>query len=140
MTRNLSWILVPSVVVWLSAAVGIATISASESLLDGKRFVGQYQEYHKNGMKDDEIKFQNGTIYSRAYDDEGFAGGAYTARREKKVIYFDAEMTHASGGNGRIKWSGVVRGESIDVDYRWIRKGWFTDTIKYFVFRGTLSR
>ena len=140
MTRNLWRILVPSVVAWLSVAVGIATISASESLLDEKRFVGQNQEDHKNGTKDDEIRFQNGTIYSRAYGDQGFAKATYTARNENNVIYFDAEMMLANGGNGRIKWSGAVRGESIDVDYRWIRKGWFTDTVKYFVFRGTLSR
>jgi hypothetical protein len=112
---------------------------AQERLLDGKVFVGQYRENHKRGaLKEDELRFMNSEFHSIVYGKRGFNKGVYTARADADRIYFEAETVNPKQGN--IRWQGVVHGDSIEVNYRWSKKGWLSDTVKDYSFKGTLKK
>ena len=123
-----------SLIVLFSIAVAIA----QEGLLDGKVFVGQYRENHKKAIKEDNLSFINGEFYSVGYGQKGFDKGVYTARVEEDKIYFEAETV--SPKKGKIKWRGIVHGDSIEVNYHWSKKGWLSDTEKDYSFNGTLKK
>jgi hypothetical protein len=116
----------------------LTRVDAQEGPLDGKFFVGQAQEKHIQGVKEDELRFQNGEFYSINYSQKGFKNGAYTARAEEDKIYFEAEMVNPK--QGKIKWSGIIHGNSIEVNFRWRKKGWLSDTVKDYLFVGTLKK
>lgn len=117
---------------------GITIAIAQEGLLDGKVFVGQYREKHKSAVKEDELRFLDGEFHSIGYGQKGFNKGVYNARTEEDKIYFDAETV--SPKQGKINWSGIVHGDSIEVNYRWIKKGWLSNTEKDYSFSGTLKK
>jgi len=123
-----------SLVVLFSTAIVIA----QEGLLNGKVFVGQSREKHKRGVKEDELRFINGEFHSIVYGQKGFNEGVYAARTEEDKIYFEAETVNPK--QGTIKWRGIVFGDSIEVNYRWSKKGWFSDTQKDYSFNGTLKK
>jgi hypothetical protein len=68
----------------------------------------------------------------------GFEEGVYVARVEEDKIYFEAETV--SPKRGKIEWRGIVHRDSIEVKYRWSKKGWLSDTVKDFSFNGTLKQ
>ena len=115
----------------------ITIVIAQEGILDGKVFVGQYREQHKRVVKEDELRFMNGEFQSIGYGQRGFNEGVYTARAEGDKIYFEAKTV--SPKQGKIKWRGIVHGDSIEVNYRWSKKGWLSDTEKDYLFNGTLK-
>ena len=118
---------------------GITIVVAQEGLLDGKVFVGQYSENHKRGaVKEDELRFMNREFQSIVYGQRGFNEGVYTDRAEEDKIYFEAKTV--SPKRGKIKWRGIVHGESIEVNYRWSKKGWLSDTERDYSFNGTLKK
>lgn len=117
---------------------GITMVIAQDGPLDGKVFVGQYRENHKKAVKEDELSFMNGEFYSVGYGQRGFDKGVYTARVEEDKIYFEAETV--SPKRGKIEWRGFVHGDSIEVKYRWSKKGWLSDTVKDFSFNGILKQ
>jgi len=116
----------------------ITIVIAQEGLLDGKVFVGQSIEKHRRAVKEDELKFMNGKFHSIGYGQRGFNEGVYTARAEEDKIYFEAETVNPK--QGKIKWRGIVHGDSIEVNYRWSKKGWLSDTEKDYSFNGTLKK
>jgi hypothetical protein len=116
----------------------ITIVIAQAGLLDGKVFVGQYREQHKRAVKEDELRFMKGQFHSIVYGQRGFNEGAYTARAEEDKIYFEAETI--SPKRGKIKWHGIVHGDSIEVNYRWSKKGWLSDTKKDYSFNGKLKK
>ena len=116
----------------------ITIVLAQEGLLDGKAFVGQYRENHKRAVKEDELKFINGEFHSLVYSQRGFNGGVYKVRAEEDKIHFEAETV--SPKRGKIKWRGIVHGDSIEVNYSWIKKGWLSNTKKDYSFNGTLKK
>ena len=116
----------------------ITIVIAQAGLLDGKVFVGQYREQHKSAVKEDELRFRKGQFHSIVYGQRGFNEGAYTARAEEDKIYFEAETVNPK--QGKIKWRGIVHGDSIEVNYRWSKKGWLSDTEKDYSFNGTLKK
>ena len=116
----------------------ITIVLAQESLLDGKVFFGQSIEKHRKAVKKDELKFMNGKFYSISYGQRGFNEGVYTDRAEEDKIYFEAETVNPK--QGKIKWRGIVHGDSIEVNYRWSKKGWLSDTEKDYSFNGTLKK
>ena len=123
----------------LAILFSVTMVIAQEGLLDGKVYVGRYRENHKRGaVKDDELRFMNSEFHSIVYGKRGFNAGAYTARAEGDKIYFEAETVNPKQGN--IKWHGVAYGDSIEVNYRWSKKGWLSDTVKYYSFNGTLKK
>lgn len=111
---------------------------AQKGLLDGKSFIGQYKEKHIGGVKEDEIRFQDGKFYSLGYGNKGFNKGVYTAKEKENKIYFEAEIVSPKKGN--IKWRGVVHDNSIKVNYRWVKSGWFSDKVKDYLFNGKLKK
>ena len=115
-----------------------ATVIAQENLLDGKVFVGQSKEKHKRGVEEDELRFMNGEFQSIGYGQKGFNEGVYTAKAEADKIYFEAEPV--SSKQGKIKWRGIVHKNSIEVNYRWSKKGWLSDTQKDYLFKGKLKQ
>jgi hypothetical protein len=117
---------------------GITMVIAQDGPLDGKVFVGQYLENHKKAVKEDKISFINGEFYSVAYGQRGFEKGMYVTRVEEDKIYFEAETV--SPKRGKIEWRGFVHGDSIEVKYRWSKKGWLSDTVKDFSFNGILKQ
>jgi len=112
--------------------------SDTHALLDGKVFVGQSKEKHKRAVKEDELRFMNGEFQSIGYGQKGFNEGVYAARAEEDKIYFEAETVNPK--QGKIKWSGIVHGDSIEVNYRWSKKGWLSDTEKDYSFNRTLKK
>ncbi len=115
----------------------ITNAMAQENLLDGKVFVGHSREKHKNAVKEDELWFINGEFHSIGYGLRGFNEGVYTARAEEDKIYFEAETVNPK--QGKIKWYGIVNEDTIEVNYQWIKKGWFSDSEKNYSFNGTLK-
>jgi len=113
-------------------------VIAQEDLLDGKVFVGQSREKHKRAVKEDELRFLDGKFHSAVYAQRGFNEGLYTAKAGVDEIYFDAETFNSKKGN--IKWRGIVRGDFIEVNYRWSKKGWLSDSEKNYSFSGTLKK
>lgn len=121
--------------IWLLGAVSTA---AQDSLLDGRSYIGQSEEKHKNTVTADELSFVNGKFHSTGFDRQGFMEGGYTAIAVKEKIFFEAKTM--SPKQGDINWSGTVVGDTINVDYRWLKKGWFSDTEKVYSFNGTLKK
>jgi hypothetical protein len=80
----------------------------------------------------------NGEFHSIGYGQKGFNEVAYTARAEEDKIYFEAETV--SPKQGKIKWRGIVHKDSIEVSYRWSKKGWLSDTQKDYLFKGKLKK
>ena len=72
------------------------------------------------------------------YGQRGFNEGVYTARADADRIYFEAETVNPK--QGIIIWHGIVHGDSIEVNYRWSKKGWLSDTEKDYSFNGTLKK
>jgi hypothetical protein len=116
----------------------ITIVIAQEGLLDGKVFVGQSIEKHRKAVKEDELKFMNGKFHSIGFGQRGFNEAVYTARAEEDKIYFEAETVNPK--QGKIKWRGIVHGDSIEVNYRWSKKGWLSDTEKDYSFNGILKK
>jgi hypothetical protein len=113
-------------------------VVAQEGLLDGKVFVGQSRQKNIRAVKEDEIRFMDGKFYSISYGLKGFNEGVYTARAEEDKIYFEAETVHPK--RGKIKWRGIVHGDSIEVNYHWSKKGWLSNTEIDYSFNGTLKK
>ena len=122
----------------LAGLFGITIVVAQEGLLDGKVFVGQSREKHKRAVREDELRFTNGKFHSIVYGQEGFRDGVYTARAQEDKVYFEAETLNPE--QIKIKWRGIVNGDSIEVNYRWSKKGWLSDTEKNYSFKGTLKK
>jgi hypothetical protein len=113
-------------------------VIAQDGLLDGKVFVGQSIEKHRRAIKEDELRFINGEFYSIVYSQKGFNKAVYASRAEEGKIYFEAETVNPK--QGKIKWRGIVHGDSIEVNYHWSKKGWFSSTEKEYSFNGTLKK
>jgi hypothetical protein len=116
----------------------VMDVIAQEGLLDGKVFVGQSIEKHRRAVKEDELRFINGEFYSIVYGQKGFNKAVYAAREEEGKIYFEAETVNPK--QGKIKWRGIVHGDSIEVNYHWSKKGWFSSTEQEYSFNGTLKK
>ena len=122
----------------LAMLFSVTIVIAQEGLLDGKVFAGQAIEKHKRAVKEDELRFLNGKIHSIAYGKRGFSKGVYTARAEEDKIFFEAKTV--SPKQGKIEWQGIVNGDSIEVNYRWSKRGWLSNTEKNYSFNGKLKK
>jgi hypothetical protein len=111
---------------------------ASKGILDGKKFVGPTGEKGKKAHHEDTLSFDNGMFTSSACIPLGFNEGPYTTRVEGDTVYFQAKTM--SPTHGKIMWQGTLKGNTLDVQYNWIKKRWlWTISIKYW-FKGTLVR
>jgi hypothetical protein len=107
---------------------------ASEGLLDGKMFVGPTGKMGKNATETDELKFENGKLYSVGCAEWGFEWGDYSTKVEGDDISFEAVTT--SPKNGKIVWSGTVKGDTMDATYIWTKKSWYGERKQEKWFKG----
>jgi hypothetical protein len=134
-----------SIFILLLLAIGFVVlfstkgVVAQEGLLDGKIYIGQSVENHKSAVNEDKLRFANGDFYSAHFIQKGFNKGVYIAKAEEEKIYFESETVNPKQGKN-IKWRGIIQGDSIEVNYRWRKKGWLSDTIKDYTFKGTLKK
>jgi succinate dehydrogenase flavin-adding protein (antitoxin of CptAB toxin-antitoxin module) len=116
----------------------VAIVSAQEGLLDDEVLVGQFGEKHRKNVEEDELRFINGEFHSIVYEQKGFNEGVYTATTAEGRIYFEAETVNPK--QGKIRWRGIVHGDSIVVNFLWSKKGWLSDTERDYLFNGTLKK
>jgi hypothetical protein len=102
---------------------GLSQLGAGTTVLDGKTFLGQTGKNAKKASGEDELRFQDGKLYSVGCAEWGFMAGAYTIRGEGDNIYFEAETS--SPKHGKIVWKGTVQGDKINATYVWTKKRWY---------------
>jgi hypothetical protein len=137
--HRLSKVIVFGVVVAIVALWGLNPVEAGTGVLDGKIFLGQTGENDKKASDEDELRFQDGKLYSVGCAEWGFDAGAYTTRNEGDNIYFEAET--ASPKHGKIVWKGTVQGDKINANYVWTKKRWYwKDAHQEKWFQGSLKK
>jgi hypothetical protein len=107
---------------------------ASEGILDGKVFTGSTGKKGKDASGTDDLKFENGKLYSVGCTPWGFGWGTYSTKVEGNSITFEAVTT--SPKNGKIVWSGTVNGNTIDATYVWTKKSWYGERQQEKWFKG----
>lgn len=112
-----------SVVAAMVALWAIGQVQATTGLLDGKTFVGPTGEKGKQAKGDDELRFENGKLFSVGCAKWGFGEGVYNARVEGDRIHFEAVTL--SPKHGQIVWEGTVIDDTIDATYIWTKKRWW---------------
>jgi hypothetical protein len=123
-------LLILSLMLILNTGSGLA----SEGLLDGKVFTGPTGKMGKDATETEELRFENGKLYSVGCAEWGFGNGAYSTEVEGNNIRFKAVTT--SPKNGKIAWSGTVNGDTIDATYVWTKKSWYGERKQEKWFKG----
>ena len=126
----------------LSFAAGLAfgllafpSAPAQAGDLDGKVYVGEAGEKGKAANEKDEITFADGQFHSKGCDPYGFGKGAYKAKAKDGTISFEATTTSVK--EGKIQWTGTIKGDALDGHYVWTKAG--QAPIEYWV-KATLTR
>ncbi len=109
--------------------------AAAAADLDGKSFVGEAGEKGKPAGEKDEITFAAGQFHSKACDPWGFGKAPYKASTKEGVTTFEAETS--SPKEGKIRWTGNVKGDILEGRYIWTKAG--QAPIEYWV-KGTLKK
>ena len=108
--------------------------AAAPGPLDGKVFVGESGEKGKAANEKDVITFADGKVHSSACDKWGFNKGDYTARVEGDTTVFEVETV--SEKEGRIKWTGKLKGGTLEGSFVHYRKpAWYRpnpDPVEYW--------
>jgi hypothetical protein len=93
-------------------------------VLDGKTFLSEFGKKHAKTEGNDELVFKNGKFRSIACDPYGFGEGAYTFTVNGEAITFEPETFSTS--EGKIKWIGTVKGNTLKGSFTWHRLGkWY---------------
>lgn len=121
--HRLSQVIVFVVVLTIVAFWGFNQVEAGTGVLDGKTFLGQTGQNGKKASGEDELRFQDGKLYSVGCAEWGFDAGSYTTRGDGDNIYFEAETS--SPKHGKILWKGTVQGDKINATYVWTKKRWY---------------
>ena len=80
--------------------------------LDGRTFAGETGEQGKSKGDPETFVFADGKFDPLQCHPWGFAATPYTSTAEEGAVRFAAEHRNAKGE--RMKWSGVVRGETLE--------------------------
>jgi hypothetical protein len=106
---------------WITLFFFVMAIPAYSGELDGKIFVGKNGDLGKSKSEDDEIKFENGKFLSIGCAKYGFGDAEYTTKVEGDRVFFTADIY--SDKNGRITYSGMVKGNDLNATFIWFDKG-----------------
>jgi hypothetical protein len=109
-----------AIIVWLTLFLFLIAVPAYSGMLDGKTFVGKNGEIGKKKSEDDGIQFANGKFLSTGCAKWGFGDAEYTTRVDGERIFFTADIY--SDKYGRITYSGVVKGNSLEATFLWFNK------------------
>ena len=91
----------------------ISPARAESGLLDGKVFVADAGAKGKSAdEKDEVITFRDGRFHSSSCDQWGYSKGIYKAKSDGDAIVFETETI--SEKDGRLVWTGRVRGDAIE--------------------------
>ena len=119
----------------------IPSIAAQMGGLDGKTFIGEFAQKGKKTEGKDELIFKDGKFHSIGCDPYGFGDGTYTSTMAGNTITFETETQSAK--EGKIKWMGTVKGDTIDVTYTWYKAPkWYrisNSPVEYW-FKGELKK
>ena len=114
--------------------VGVAHAQKAKGALDGKTFAVETAEKGKDKGEKDSVVFKDGKFRSAGCDQYGFADAPYTTTKAGDATKFEAETTSAK--EGKIKWTGTVKGDAIEGSYVWTKPGqkaieyWFKSAVK----------
>jgi hypothetical protein len=93
-------------------------------VLDGKTFLSEFGRKDAKTDGNDELVFKDGKFRSTACDPYGFGEGDYTATVNQEAITFEAETFSTS--EGKIKWIGTVKGNTLKGSFAWHKLGkWY---------------
>ncbi len=92
-----------------------------KGLLDGRRFNGTVGENGMQTGQTEDISFSKGMLHSNSPEFKGFQPAGYTATEDNGVITFKAESV--SPTNGKLEWTGTVKGNTLDANLTWTREG-----------------
>ncbi len=126
-----------SVTTWATDDPGPPGGGAVSHLLDGKTFLVQTGEKGKEIDHDDYLVFQDGTFVSTdCVESLDFRQSAYSATPHGNGIRFRVETT--SPKHGTMIWDGIVRGDTVEAEARWIYGRWYWTIDRIYWFRGKL--
>lgn len=124
---------------WVTLFFFIMAIPAYSAVLDGKTYLGQSGKMGKDASEEEELRFQNGKLYSVGCAKYGFGESYYTTKVEGDSIHF--KSTLESSNNGEIVWEGTVQGDKIEATYVWTKKRWYwKDAHQEKWLKGSLKR
>ena len=103
--------------------------------LDGKVFAIESSEKGKTATEKEDVDFKAGKFHSKGCDQYGFGSGAYTAKDEGGALKFEADTVSAK--EGKIHWTGTVKGDAIEGTYLWTKAG--QKPIEY-VYKGSVKK
>ena len=104
------------------------------TILDGRRFAGEFIPAGKSAGRPDDFVFADGKFHSRACLEFGFTPGPYWIRMENGRLHFLARLT--SDENGVMTYEGTVDGSKLDARIEWIKPRWYWTMKRSFRFRG----
>ena len=103
--------------------------------LDGKIFAAQTADKAKgaDGAQPDTLEFANGKFSSALCVKSGYGPGKYTATAQNTAFKFEALAVNKAGG--KMKWSGMIRGQDIEgtcvtTESGKVRESWFKGRLK----------
>ncbi len=125
---------------WALALAGLllvgsgAVAAKAGGILDGKHFSGETGEKGKDNGDPEEFVFKDGMFDPLQCHPWGFGAAPYTAKKVGEVTQFAA--TTVSAKEGKMTWTGRVRGDRIEGTMVWSKDGqepadyWFRGTLK----------
>jgi hypothetical protein len=102
-------------------AAASAHAQKPKGALDGKTFAVETAEKGKATGEKDSLVFKDGKFRSPGCDQYGFGEAPYTTAKAGDATKFDAETSSVK--EGKIKWTGTVKGDAIEGSYLWTKPG-----------------
>ena len=98
----------------LAVSLMLAAPANALGALDGKTFGGVAANKTKGPeqAQSADFAFVDGKLRSSFPGAAGYVPGKYTAVAENNAVRFEAQMANKAGG--KIRWSGMVRGQDIE--------------------------